>query len=294
MPNRIYSNLANATKFYLEAMSLAFEKAWNRVLYYVSIIALIGILIINFFNIDNSYWRDFIQYEIISWLSLLVFGSIFLYYSYVSPFKAYELLRKEYNEYKHMREPKVVASLVNGHGFLSGIRGTTTTSLSGKRQTVSGDFSLYLTLCIENKGLSELKSCRLQVQSAVKLIDGQKKELIEYDPISLACLNDKKEPEFSVNIQPRSRKCFFVASINEHGYAWLYRNPQELIAQYQQVLGGYGDFELRIVLNSENTDPYEVVMKLEVSEPTKRPGVIRAEVIPHIVSQAPITTNCLH
>ncbi|MFA5966675.1 MAG: hypothetical protein WC804_21880 [Sphingomonas sp.] len=187
-------------------------------------------------------------------------------------------------------EPAVIQSI--------SLRGTTSESVSGRRQTVitGGEMDVVALHCT-NDGETAARGCRARLLELVRIMPEGDSALRIIGTLELPWSKEDPEGSLNIDIAPGEQQRIWIGGVRSGGQTWLYRDRKRLPIEYQQLLGEAGTYRMLIQVDGDNIPPQQMQLEI-VAGPGPEPvggGIIRgsadvrvlAQGAPRIEEQAP-------
>ena len=179
------------------------------------------------------------------------------------------------------------------------LRGTTSESLSGKRQTIVSGWEMdVVALQCMNTGESAARGCRARLLEMVRTTPEGDSALRIVGTLELPWRKEDPESSLCTDIAAGETQRIWIGGVRSGGQTWLFRDPTRLPIEYQQLLGEAGTYRLLIQVDGDNIPPQQIQIEI-VAGPGPKPvggGIIRgsaevrvlAQDAPRIEGQAPV------
>ncbi|TSJ64822.1 hypothetical protein FO470_06130 [Starkeya sp. 3C] len=152
-------------------------------------------------------------------------------------------------------EPPVIQSI--------SLKGTTSESLSGKRQTVITGWEMdVVALHCTNYGETAARGCRARLLEMIRTTPEGDSELRIVGTLELPWSKEDPEGSLSIDIAPAEQQCIWIGGVRSGGQTWLFRDRKRLPIEYQQLLGEVGTYRLLIQLDGDNIPPQQIQLEI--------------------------------
>jgi len=187
----------------------------------------------------------------------------------LAPFEIYRDELRARKAAEALRQPKIAISLPDTGTVNIETAGSTTESLAGSRQTVSGSFMTdVVCLYCKNVGEVPLRNCRARVLSASRVSDDDTAALKFTESIELPWRKEDTSC-LIVDLPPGETRRIWIGSVRTHGHFWVYRELKELALEAQQVFGPPGTYRIVVQVDSDDGPPMQVLLEVKAAEGRK-------------------------
>lgn len=260
--------IRDVKRFYLICVRRAFRGKFWRVEKWTGGFALLGATTTTLASFSER-WEQMIG-TIPVYFFLAVFLATIAVHFIVAPYLMYSEERARADALQKRQEPKMRVSA----SYVSESDGATSQTMTGRRVTaLTSSYDVIVIYCT-NDGMETLRSSICKLIGVWKEASGVWQRLHITEAVQISWSINASAPLFATDIDPGETKTAYIAQVYPQGYAWVLRNPRDLPAKYQQLLGESGNYELLLQFKSDLPDPLQVLVGLKLAEGERVPNNI--------------------
>ena len=213
-------------------------------------------------------WEDtVIDVDLPMYFFLLAFAVTVLIGFITAPVKMYEEQVQGRLALEEARKPKLNIYLKDNALQTLMLGGTTSETLGGTMVTsISHFLDGFVGFHCQNIGETTAIRCRARLMLAIKQEDDASEtdlRIIEAIPLRWTTNPTSGPDDFIADIPPNDMRRLWIANVRETGHVRLYRRPNELPADNQQLLGLQGKYLILVQVDSDSLPPQQVLLQIE-------------------------------
>jgi len=260
---------SDAARFYGACLKRAFGGWFDRVEGWASTVSLLIAVALLFLK-PSARIGDLAQ-AAPAWFFLVAFATVVGVRLLLSPYLVYRDERSAREDLERHRLPTLELSLPTPPVIQSiDLRGSTTESLGGTRQTVVTGWEMdVVALECVNVGETVAKGCRARLLSVTKAAAEGGGLLRVTTPLELPWSKEDPEGSLIVDLAPAEVRRIWIGGVRTHGHVWLFRRPERLPLEHQRLLGEAGTYRIVLQVDGDGVAPQQVELEIVAGEGPK-------------------------
>ena len=258
--------------FYRECLRRAFRGVFWQIEKWAGGLGLIAVIFTRFVN-PPEWVANLINVDLPVYFFLLAFAFTVLVGLVTAPVLMYSEQVEERLKLEDARKPKLNIYLKDSNLQSMALSGSTSETLGGVMQTAIMHFADgFVGFSCENIGETTVIRCRARLMTAQRIEPGGVQHnllIVEAIPLRWTVNPTAGKDDFVADIPPSDTRRLWIANIRERGHVRLYRSPNELPVEHQQLLGPPGKYRILVQIDGDNLPPQQILLEVEGKEGAK-------------------------